>query len=108
MSASGQTPNETPSETPVQIPPAKVLEHAAKIALTEDKSIMMDYFTESMNDTAFIGQHVETKEKILIKSAEEYTSTIQNIFKAKDHYIIVTENSVYIVSTQIKMRKIST
>lgn len=83
MSAPGQTQPSTEFEP--QIPPAKVLEHAVKIALTEDKSIMMDYYTESMNDSAFIGQHVDTKEKILIKSAEEYTSTIQNIFKAKDH-----------------------
>jgi len=100
-------PENTPADE-VQVPPPKVLEHAAKIALNEDKSIMLDYYSESMNNSAFIGQHVDTKEKILIKSAEEYTSTIQNVFKLKDHYIIVTENSIYIVSTDIKMRKIST
>ena len=46
-------------------------------------------------------------EKLLVKNAEEYTSTITKIFKLETVYIICTENSIYITSSDIDKRKIS-
>ncbi len=89
------------------IPNEKVLFHAAKIALEQDKPILLDYYKETRTGTAFLGQDKETGEKILVKSAEEYTSPVSKMFKAKDDYIVVTENSVYIVSGQIKKKDIN-
>ena len=45
---------------------------------------------------------------ILVKSDEEYTSTIAKIFKVTDEFIIMTENSIYIVDNKIQLRRIST
>ena len=59
-----------------------------------------------MGGTAFLGEDKDTKEKILVKSVDEYTSPVQKMFKAKDDYIIVTENSVYIVSGSIVKKTI--
>jgi len=89
------------------IPNEKVLIHAAKIALEQDKPILLDYYKETRAGTAFLGQDKETGEKILVKSAEEYTSPVSKMFKAKDDYIVVTENSVYIVSGLLKKKEIS-
>lgn len=89
------------------IPCEKVLYHAAKIALEQDKPILLDYFKETRAGTAFLGQDKETGEKILVKSSDEYTSPVSKMFKAKDDYIVVTENSVYIVSGLIKKKEIS-
>jgi hypothetical protein len=92
---------------PSDLPNDKVLRHAAKIALEQDKPILLDYYKESRAGTAFLGQDKDTGEKMLVKSAEEYTSPVNKMFKAVDDYIIVTENSVYVVSGLIKKKEIS-
>jgi hypothetical protein len=92
---------------PVDIPNEKVLFHAAKIAMEQDKPILLDYYRETRAQTAFLGEDKDTKERILVKSPEEYTSPVQKMFKAKDDYIVVTENSIYIVSGLIKRKEIS-
>jgi hypothetical protein len=91
----------------MDIPNEKVLAHAAKIAMEQDKPILLDYYVDTKKGTAFLGEDGETKEKILVKNPEEYTSPVQKMFKAKDEYIIVTENSIYIVSGSIKKKTIS-
>jgi hypothetical protein len=89
------------------VPNEKVLFHAAKIGIEQDKPIMLDYYLATRSGAAFLGEDKETREKILVKSPEEYTSPVQKMFKARDDYIIVTENSVYIVSGNIKKKEIS-
>ena len=89
------------------LPSDKTLLHAARIALEQDKPIMLDYFVPTRDGTAFLGEDVATKEKSLVKSAEEYTSPIQKVFGTKTEFIIVTENSIYIVAGTIKKKNIS-
>ena len=103
------SPAIVPAPVPVvEIPNAKVLEHAAKIAMEQDKPLMFDYYLETKaGGPAFLGEDKETTERILVKNAEEFTSPVKKMFKAKDDYIIVTENSVYIVSGAVKKKEIS-
>ena len=90
------------------LPNEKVLVHAAKIAMEQDKPILLDYYVETKaGGSAFLGEDKETKEKILVKNPEEYTSPVIKMFKAKDDFIIVTENSVYVVNGAIKKKEIS-
>ena len=90
-------------------PNEKILLHAAKLALAEDKAIMLDYYSATRAGTAFLGEDPETKEKILVKNPEEYTSPVQKMCKTKDStdVIVMTENSIYIVSGNIKKKSIS-
>jgi hypothetical protein len=90
-----------------RLPEAKTLQNAAKLGVVEDKPIMMDYWTDSLEKTVMIGVRQDGK-KMLIKNAEEYTSYIDKIFKVADKdYIIMTENSIYIVDTGIPTKKVS-
>jgi hypothetical protein len=43
---------------------------------------------------------------MLVKSADEFTSMIQKVYKVAEDYIIMTENSIYIVSGKIQKRRI--
>ena len=101
--------SEAASSTTSSVPPPspRVFEKAYGIASEQDRPILLDYYVESVNGSAFIGQHTDTKDRLLIKSSDEYTSMITKIFKVDDCYIILTENSLYIVSTKIKARAIS-
>lgn len=96
----------TTSSVKSEIPSTKTLHHAAKIAIEEDCPILLDYYQDSLTGAAFLGQHTKSSEKMLIKSGEEYTSTIKKIFKVENCYIIMTENSLYIVSEDIKKRRV--
>ena len=94
-----QTPN-------YRLPTDLTMKHAAKLAIVEDKPIILDYWTASLDKKALIGAR-ENGEKLLVKSEEEYTSTISKFYKSGTEYIVITENSIYIVSIEIPTRKIS-
>jgi hypothetical protein len=88
------------------MPSVTTLLNAAKLAMSKDMPIQLDYFADSANGKAFLGEDAQTSEKMLVKDAEEFTSHIQKIYKAGDDFIIVTENSIYLVSGKIQKRKI--
>lgn len=89
------------------MPSSQTLQQAAKLAIEQDRAIMLDYYQQSVKGTAFLGEDPDTKERILVKSKEEFTSLINKIFKAGDDFIILTENSLYIASGKIQKRKVN-
>lgn len=107
MSTNATTTTSTstaPTSSPISIG-EKTLRNACIIAIREDKPIMMDYYMSSLNGEAVIGVR-EGNEKMLVKSADEYTSTISKNFKCGNEYIIQTENSIYIVSANIQSKRV--
>ena len=89
-----------------RIPTYACFQHATKVAILEDKPIVLDYWTSSLDKTCLIGVR-SNNEKLLVKSEDEYTSPIAKIFKVDTEYIIVTANSVYIVAADISTRRIN-
>lgn len=89
-----------------RLPDITTLQHAAKLSIVEDKPIMLDYWTFSLDKTVLIGVK-ENSEKLLVKSEEEYTSPVSKIYKVSSEYIIITENSIYIVDVNIPTKRIS-
>jgi hypothetical protein len=87
------------------VPPAGVLLRAAQVAMDEDKPIYLDYYADSVEKKCCVGIQSDNT-KFLVKSDSEYTSSIQNIFKCESCYIVATENSLYIVSLEIPIKKI--
>ena len=99
--------NESNNDTEkIDLPPLNIWNNIAKISITEDKPIMLDYWVDSLNKEVLIGVK-ENDEKLLVKNAEEYTSPITKIYKLENVFIICTENSIYITSSEIDKRRIS-
>ena len=88
------------------IPSVQLLVQAAKLAIQQDKPIQLDYYVDTHTGKAFMGEDQETKEKMLVKSNDEFTSLIQKVYKVQEEYIIITENSIYLVSGKIQKRRI--
>jgi hypothetical protein len=86
------------------LPSASVLLRASQIALDDDRPIYLDYFRDSLEKKCCIG--VKENIKYLVKSDSEYTSSIESVFKCEDCYIIITENSIYVVSKEVPIKKI--
>jgi hypothetical protein len=89
-----------------RLPLEATLKHAVKFSVVDDKPIMMDYWTASLDKKALIGAR-ENGEKLLVKSEDEYTSSIQKFYKSGTELIVITENSIYLVSSDIPQKKIS-
>ena len=87
-------------------PSASVLVQAAKIALEQDRPIYLDYYGDSITKACCIG--VRGEEKCLVKSDTEYTSPIASIMRLKEEkvFLILTENSLYVVSADIPVKRI--
>jgi len=97
---------ETENQQSYRLPSEITMKHSMKLAIVEDKPIMMDYWRSSLEKKSLIGVRDNT-EKLLVKSEDEYTSSIQKFYKSATEFIIITENSIYIVSNEIPTRKIS-
>ena len=93
-------------DTNYRLPSDVTLKHAAKLGIVEDKPIMLDYWTVSLDKKALIGIK-DNGDKLLVKSEDEYTSSIAKFYKSSTEYIIITENSIYLVSSDIPTKKIS-
>lgn len=89
-----------------RLPENNTLQYAARLAIVEDKQIMLDYWTNSIDKTVLIGVK-DNSEKLLVKSEEEYTSPISRIYKVGNEFVVMTENSIYIVDTGIPTKRIS-
>lgn len=62
-------------------PSDKTLLHAARIAIEQDKPIMLDYYLDTKEGRAFLGEDATTKDKMLVRSEEEYTSSFKKFLK---------------------------
>lgn len=110
-STSASTPASTNSvnnaeQNSYRLPSNNTLQHAVKLSIVEDKPIMLDYWTNSLEKGVSIGVK-ENGEKLLVKSEDEYTSPIVKIYKVSTEFIIMTENSIYIVDVAIPTKRIS-
>ena len=94
------------AEASYRLPDNTTLQHISKLAIVHDKPIMMDYWVDSVEKKVLIGVR-ENGEKLLVKNEEEYTSPISKVFKVKTDFIIETENSLYLVDSEIDTKKIS-
>ncbi len=89
-----------------KLPCELVLKHVSKLSLEKDKPIMLDYWTLSCEKSVVIGVRA-SGEKLLVKNEDEYTSPISKVYKVGEQYIVETENSLYIVSSDIPTKRIS-
>ena len=104
VSSSGATDSQQQQIS--RIPTYACFQHATKVAILEDKPIILDYWTSSLDKTCLIGVR-SNNEKLLVKSEDEYTSPIQKIYKVGADFIIMTENSIYLVCASIPTKKIA-
>jgi hypothetical protein len=102
----------TPQALETPLPHPEVLVQAARLAQQLDRPIQLDYYADTCLKKAVIGEDQDTKDKVLIKSNDEYTSLIQKIYKVgpkgAEDFLVLTENSIYIVSSKVEKRKIQT
>jgi hypothetical protein len=90
----------------MSVPSATVMAQAAKVAIEQDRPIYLDYYQDSLEKKCCIG--VQGSSKMLVKSDTEYTSPIESIMRIKEEkaFLVLTENSLYVVSADIPVKRI--
>ena len=94
------------AESNYRMPDGQTLQHISKLAIANYKPIMLDYWVTSVEKKVIIGVRVGG-EKLLVKNEDEYTSPISKIYRVGTEYLIMTENSIYIVDVEIPTKRIS-
>jgi hypothetical protein len=105
--------SETSKSEISRLPDFKTFQEACKLSIVEDKPILLDYWIGSIEKSVLIGLSTEVidgkekTEKILVRNEEEYTSPIVKIYGLGKEYIVMTENSLYIVDSKIPVNRIN-
>jgi hypothetical protein len=68
------------------------------------KPVYLDYYQDTHRNAAYIAENTARTERVLMRNPEEYTSFITSLARCDESIIVQTENSIYIVSGQIKRR----
>ena len=95
------------TETSIRNPSPATFTNLFKKSISDDKPILFDYWVGSLEKKCAIGVKNDGKVKILVRNEEEYTSPIVNIFKSETEFIVITENSIYVVDAGIPVKKIA-
>ena len=97
MSQPAQAANSQP-QTQLVLPTDKTLQQATKLSLKTKKPICFYFYIDSLKGKIKIANDGE--DRIIYKSDDEYTSPILNTYKSDQSYIVVTENTIYILSSE--------
>ena len=92
------------SQASITIPSETTLVQAAKLSLQSSKPICFYFYLESCKGNVTIAKN--STDKIIFKNMEEHTSPISNIYKVESEYLIVTKNTIYIISASSKVSQL--
>ena len=87
----------------ISLPSANCLNQAAKLSIKISKPICFYFFVDSCRGQAQIVN--ADGDKIIYKNNEEHTSPIKHTYKVDNEYLVVTENTIYIVSCSTNVAK---
>lgn len=92
-----------PTTGKITLPSAQTLEQAAKLAIKLSKPMCFYFYIDSCKGNA---QIVKAEgDNIIYKNSEEHTSPIKNTYKVGNEYLVVTENTIYLISASTRVSK---
>ena len=87
----------------ISLPTAQTLEQAAKLSIKLSKPMCFYFYIDSCKGNA---QIVKAEGyNIIYKNSEEHTSPIKNTYKVGNEYLVVTENTIYLISASTRVAK---
>lgn len=85
----------------VGLPSDKTLQQAVKLSIKTSKPICFYFYVDSLKKKVSIVSDGE--DKIIFKNQEEHTSPILNTYKCGTEFLVVTENTIYVISSETKV-----
>ena len=100
--ANGGNPTAPQQSQQLVLPSDKTLQQATKLALKTKKPVCFYFYIDSLKGKISIVSDGE--DRIIFKSEDEHTSPIINTYKSENSFIVVTENTIYILSADTQVR----
>ena len=97
-----QHQQQAPASQQLVLPSDKTLQQATKLSLKTKKPICFYFYIDSLKGKISIV--TDGEDRIIFKSDDEHTSPILNTYKSDTSYIVVTENTIYILSSDTQVR----
>jgi len=88
----------------ITMPSAETLVKAMKLSIKLTKPLDFYFYEESCRDGICIMHDGE--DMIIYKNDDERTSPISKTFKSEDQFIVITENTIYIISAKTPIRNL--
>lgn len=85
----------------IGLPSDKTLQQAVKLSIKSSKPICFYFYVDSLKNKISIVSDGE--DKIIFKNQEEHTSPILNTYKCGTEFLVVTENTIYVISADTKV-----
>ena len=85
----------------LELPSDKTLLQSTKLSIKLLKPIDYYFYVESLKGNISI--IMAEGERIVFKNENEHTSPILNTYKSENSYIVVTENTIYMLSNKTKI-----
>ena len=93
---------QTRNKPKLGLPSDKTMQQAVKLSIKLSKPICFYFYVDSLKSRVCIASDGE--DRIVYKSDEEHTSPILSTYKVNSEYIVVTENTIYILSSGTPIR----
>jgi hypothetical protein len=100
--AQSTPPTQTTGSQQLALPSDKTLQQACKLSLKTKKPVCFYFYIDSLKGKISIVNDGE--DRIIFKSEDEHTSPIINTYKSDSCFIVVTENTIYILSSETVVR----
>jgi hypothetical protein len=88
----------------ISLPTSDTLSKAFKLSLKLSKPVDTYFYLDSLRDGVCI--YNDGEDMIIYKNDDEHSSTILKTYKSDDQYILVTENTIYILSEHTRIRNV--
>ena len=90
------------SKPKLSIPCSDTLIQACTLSIKLQKPTCFYFYVDSLKGAICIASNED--DKIIYKSNDEHTSPIQNTYKVNNEYLVVTENTIYVISASTKIQ----
>ena len=86
----------------LSIPCPDTLTQACKLSIKLLKPTCYYFYVDSLKGNVCIASNDD--DKIIYKNNEEHTSPIQNTYKVNNEFLVVTENTIYVISAKTRIK----
>ena len=93
-----------PKKSQLSLPSDKTLQQAVKLSIKTTKPICFYFYVDSLKGRVCISS--DGDDKIIYKNDDEHTSPIMNTFKYQNEFLVVTENTIYVVSSNTQILQV--
>lgn len=104
LQVAGRAQQQPVSSSGLPLPSADTLVKAMKLSLKLAKPLDFYFYEESCRDGICIMHDGE--DMVIYKNDDERTSPISKTFKSEEQFIVITENTIYIISANTPIRNL--